>query len=336
MNINLSSCRSIALVRRNALGDLLSAMPLLNYVRRAAPKARIFLMVEKNNACLAPYLQGYDELVILPRAHKYLGLVKLRCKAKRWNLDLAISAKPTPMKLNNLILRALCAQQQAAWILPSWHANWISHPSLFDIQHNDEHRALKTLHLLAPELTEIPETLYPKLKIPEVLKQRYGAHIQEALATLKVRAKPLLMVSVSYNRAHSFLGVEATANLLNRLARERDFSVVVSAEAKDATLATQLVAQLKAPSLPLVTQSFDEFIQLINAVDVLLVGDGGIMHMAAALDKPTVVLFAQTRLDHWRPLSQKAICFYDALHVKNISTEQILDALKQQLDILHV
>jgi len=48
--------KKIAVVRRNGLGDLLCAFPLINYFQKYQPDAQITLFVDKRNAPLIPYL----------------------------------------------------------------------------------------------------------------------------------------------------------------------------------------------------------------------------------------------------------------------------------------
>lgn len=333
MDIDFTDCRSMAVLRRNGLGDLLCAVPLMSYLKKLAPEAHLTLVLQKTNLCLAPYLEGYDRLVVLPSGNKYLGALRLALWARTWNLDLAISAKPSPAKLINFLLRALQAKHRVAWVDESWHSCFINRPR--EYMGYDIHQSLKILQLVAPELSEVPEELYPQLKIPNDLNQRYGPRIQQELSTLRTNGNPLLMVSVSNNRPESSLGIEAHATLLNELFKQQKFNVIVSAEPKNLAEANALVSRLEMPSTALITHSFDEFIQLLNAIDLVFVGDGGIMHMAAALNKPQVVLFGKTRLDRWKPLSKKALCLRDPVDVKNIAQSDMIEALIQQLNGLH-
>ena len=72
-------------------------------------------------------------------------------------------------------------------------------------------------------------------------------------------------------------------------------------------------------------------------MDICFFGEGGSMHMAAALGIPQVVLFGTTSTTTWSPLSEKATVLDDQsmekIHrnVNNIPTNQILEALKDKL-----
>jgi heptosyltransferase III len=55
------------------------------------------------------------------------------------------------------------------------------------------------------------------------------------------------------------------------------------------------------------------------------------MHLAAALDKPQVVLFGPTRIADWAPLSDRAVCLYYPGDVNQIPQQEIITALESIL-----
>ena len=69
----------------------------------------------------------------------------------------------------------------------------------------------------------------------------------------------------------------------------------------------------------------------MNAIDICLLGEGGSMHMAAALGVPQVVLFGFTSPTTWAPLSDNATVLNDKSNVNNIPKKLILKALKTKL-----
>ncbi|MGH2613123.1 MAG: glycosyltransferase family 9 protein, partial [Rhabdochlamydiaceae bacterium] len=56
-------------------------------------------------------------------------------------------------------------------------------------------------------------------------------------------------------------------------------------------------------------------------------GDGGVMHLMGALDKPQLVLFGKTPLWEWAPLSKKAICVWHPENVNLIPEHEIQEGL---------
>ena len=83
-----------------------------------------------------------------------------------------------------------------------------------------------------------------------------------------------------------------------------------------------------------VTKNFDAFLHLLNECDLVFVGDGGVSHVAAWLDKPSVVLFGETLPEQWMPMSNKVEFLFDPKTVNNIKNEEIATKIIKQLDSL--
>ena len=67
-------------------------------------------------------------------------------------------------------------------------------------------------------------------------------------------------------------------------------------------------------------------------MDICFLGEGGGMHMAAALGIPQVVLFGNTSPTTWSPLSSYASILFDKKNVNNIPKKEILATLKNKLN----
>lgn len=101
----------IAILRRNGLGDLICTQPLIKYLQYTFPIAEIHLFLESNNNELADYLCPEITTHIIPKGNKYITTLGTALKWRKLHFDIAISAKPTPMKLNNLFLWLLGAKK---------------------------------------------------------------------------------------------------------------------------------------------------------------------------------------------------------------------------------
>lgn len=302
--------QDIAIIRRNGLGDLLCAMPLVAYCRQQAPDSTITLFVDRRNAPLTPYLRGFDDVHVFMRGNKYLAACWAGLRACK-DFDIAIAAKPTPMKLMNFSVWTLGARKRVTVAGTGLTKHLVNYAQ----QQRKEgscHQALAILQLVAPHLTEIPTDLYPRLYVDAIKGKN---------------PLPVLFVSLTNNREASTLGVEGHLHILNALAKHMEFSVLISCEPKDVFKAQALSQLLKVPSEVRPSYSLDDLLKLLASCDMVLVGDGGIMHLAAALDKPQVVLFGRPITTQWHPLSQKAVWHVAKSHVRDIDQEMIVNSL---------
>ena len=183
------------------------------------------------------------------------------------------------------------------------------------------------MQLLDDKLTKIPNYLYPKL-ISRVKPNK--------------NSKPKLLISVTNTRNSCLLNNKTIASIINELSKEFQFDIYISALKGDYDKAVNLKQNIIQDSIIKITPLLKDYIKLISSMDICFIGEGGGMHMTAALGIPQVVLFGTTSTTTWSPLSEKATVLDDQsmekIHrnVNNIPTNQILEALKEKLQNIEV
>ncbi len=307
----LRAMQQIGIIRRNGLGDLLCVMPLVYLCQERFPDVEVTLIVDQRGAPLLPYLEGVEGVVMARSFNKYLALGKTAWGLRKRKFDLVISARPTPMKLLNIFLYLLRSERRMAYVDGAWHGKWIDQARVFET--DKRHQMVKGLRLLDPSLEEVPDRLKPRLNV----KPRYTFE------------KKSLFVSVTNNREGSILESKRMARILNGI--RKDFEVVINCELRHKVEAEELAQKLEMKNQVIATKNFDDFMGLVASVDRFFLGDGGTMHLAAALDKPQVVLFGGTKIWEWAPLSEKAMCLGDPYNVNSIPEGQILESLEKIL-----
>ncbi len=303
----------IAIVRRNGLGDLMAVMPLIGLCNEKYPGCHITLFVDERNAPLLPYLQGFDEaIVIAPSKNKYLSLIKTLWQNRNRFFDLVISARPTPMQWLNLFLAGLKTPRRRAVVDESWHSKWINEPIVFE-KEELRHQMVKSLRILDKTLEEVPTHLMP------ILEPKKSYSFDEKT----------ILISVTNHRIGSQLDSAKIAKHLNKAFEKLPFKVILNCEPKDIARAQQAAALLKMKYEIIPTPNFDDFMGLLASVDASWTGDGGIMHLMSAMNKPQLILFGRTPLWEWAPLSQKAICVWHPENVNLIPEDEIEKGLER-------
>ena len=313
----------IAIVRRNGLGDLLCAYPLILYLQKKRG-ASVTLFVDPRNAPLIPYLPPVQHVVIFPaRGFKYGNMLRMALPYWR-HFSVAISAKTSPMKLMNFFLFCLGAKERIAYVGKDWSSWLINHPLVYDsVLAKTLHQALKGLRMVDPTLNEVPEALYPTVRIPQIIRDRYPLPYKFH--------HPVILVSATTTNSASRLNAATYCSLLNRLRTDCPFSVLITGQKNDFRRAQSIAAGLKMEHYLHFPRNFDEFMVLLDAADLFFVGDGGVAHIGAALGREAVVLFGKANPVEWSPLSKKVKTFYHSAHVDHLDEEEIFQALKSQL-----
>lgn len=316
--------KKVAIVRRNGLGDLLCTLPLISYLQNMQYDVTLF--VDERNAPLLPYLPSLGKTVILPtKGNKYFNLLKIALRYRFKRFDIALSAKTSPMKLINLFLFVLGAKKRIAYVEPGWHRHLINAPLRFNFKESKrKHQALKVLQMMVPKFSEVPKEFYPKVIVPQKVEEQYPNLIEKKL--------PRLLISASTTRPSNRFDETRYAAIINRLYNEVAlFEVVILGQPKDELRAKALVAQLTVPYVLHFPRNFEEFMVLMKSSDLFFVGDGGIAHIAAAMDKKVLVLFGESTPIEWAPLGMDVTTLYDPIHVNRLKDDKILATLKAKL-----
>ncbi len=294
------------------------AFPLVRYFQVYEPETKITLFVDRHNASLIPYLPSVGRVIVLPsRGNKLFNMWRV-ARRFRHQFKCAYSAKTSPMKLMNVFLYLLKAEERFAYVDASWDSRLVNRPYHLDTSRL-MHQALKSLKLVEPDCEEVPEVLYPVLTVPKT-KRPFSF------------SSPTVLVSATTTRAASRLDTNRYAALLNRLHAERAISVLIVSQPKDAQRAHALAAQLNMDYLVHFTRNFEEFMVFLDATDYYFVEDGGVAHIGAALGKKAVVLYGETNPVEWAPLSKEVTTLYHPVHVNHLNDEQIFAALKRMRD----
>ena len=138
---------------------------------------------------------------------------------------------------------------------------------------------------------------------------------------------PFIMVEVSNNRITSQLSNEKMARILNDLINIKKFAVFITAKTEDKKKAENLKSMLNMESEIYINPDIHKFISFVNKADIVLAGDGGLGHIAGALNKKIVAVYGQTSIERWGILGGKVEHLYDPVDVNNIDDIIIKKAL---------
>ncbi|CDG20930.1 conserved protein of unknown function [Xenorhabdus poinarii G6] len=314
----------IAILRRNGLGDLILTQPLVKFIQKKYPNAKISLFIEHGSYDLAKYLFYCSniDINVLPSGNKYFSIVKTAINFRNKKFDIAISAKPSPMKLNNLFLWLLGAKKRYAVVSDkSWHSKLVNFPTNQEMV-KGHHQALKVLKIFSPNENYLSSDLFPTIsihKIPTIHKILIKANSEN----------PLILFSVSNNRESSLITHNRLSLIADKITEKYPAAkFIISALHDDIHLAKDLICHINANCQIVICDSLDSFLSLLNEMTLIIVGDGGICHLTAALKKKTIALYAVTKPENWSPLALNDMCItlYDPENVNNISLDKIIDA----------
>ncbi|MGE4588025.1 MAG: glycosyltransferase family 9 protein [Acidaminococcaceae bacterium] len=314
--------KKIVMIRRTGLGDFLAGMvPICNYLQIAYGKCDFYFFMNYRNVELVRYFFPDAHVYCIPKGNKYLKTLKTALKYRYIQPDIGFSPMPDYPKLNNLFLYLIGAKERYGRVT-SIISKTVNHP--YSCSEDELYKtsvALCSLKFFDHSIEKIPDEVYPEFN-------------QELIQPYKCQytGKKHIMVEVSNNRETSQLSNQKTADILNSFSNNYPFSVLITAKESDLPKAVDLKSLLKVDTEIYTTPNIHNFISYVNAADIVLCGDGGLGHIAGALNKKIVALYGKTSVEHWRIIGHEVLHLYDKNHVNNISNQKITTSLTSFFD----
>lgn len=291
--------RRLLLLRLERIGDLLMALPGIAAVRAAAPDAVIDLVVGSWNEELARAIPSVNRVETLDarwlaREGVGLDLPALLRRASRWRsagYDLAINFEPDVR--SNLLIAAAGAGWTAGY-RSAGGGPLLDQALDYDPRSHTSDNARRLVEeLLGRSGGAVPG---PLLAIPE-------EHRRRARAIIGTAARPVVAVHVGGGRPVKQWEPERFAEVARRLATTRGATILLTGSRGDGPLIDRVRGAL--PSSGVIDASGDESLltlaALLNETALLITGDTGPMHVAAAVGTPIVAVFGPSDPRRYAP-----------------------------------
>jgi len=309
----MSEIRSILVVRRDNIGDLVCTTPLLSALRRRFPVAWLGAWVNSYNA---PVLEGnpdldevcaYTKLKHLDERQSALRTLGARL-AQLWSLrqrrlDCVVLAttefRPRELRLARSLAPHSIAGFRDGGAAASRLDLWVPAAAVAGRHEVERVYALASLFGI--------EGAIPPLRVtPE------PAQVEKARAAFGVPSAPRVAVHVSARRPAQRWPAERFAALIERLHAAHGTATMLlwapgaadhPRHPGDDEKAQDIVRRVggRAPLMAYPTRRLTELIGALAACDLVVCPDGGAMHLAAALGKPIVALFGDSPPERWHP-----------------------------------
>ena len=294
--------RRVLVIRRDNIGDLVCTTPLIRSLRAQLPRARIAALATRYNA---PALAGNPDLdavyAYTKAKHRAQGESVLAVHARRVGLVFEMR------------------REHFDWVLlpggPHASALWFAR--LVGARHTlvrgpgdaaaGAHEVEQCCNLLtrmglryeAPALRVVADPLEVAALGARVAKH-WGARPRRLVGLhLSARKPSQRWEGANFAEVARALHREMEASILLLWAPGRSDDRLHPGD--DDKAQAVAAAMGGVPVLPVATQRLEELIAALAQCDEVVCGDGGAMHLAAALGKPIVCLFGQSDAARWRP-----------------------------------
>lgn len=277
--------RSIVIVKLSAIGDVIHGIPTAVALRRAFPAARIGWVVEGRSADVLAGHQAIDHLFRLPR--RWLTsprtVLRLRHQLRWFGADVALDLQGLLKSGVATLLSG--ARTRIGHARPSSREHaWLTytHP----VKAGSTHIVDRNCDLLAALGLSVPAPAFEMPRWP-VSRER----VTRWLDALRLAAPPVLL-NPGAGWASKRWPVDrfaATARALHR--RHDQPTIVVWGGAEERALAERIAAESFGAALVAPETSLQDLGELCRLARLVISGDTGPLHLAAAVGTPCVGLF---------------------------------------------
>lgn len=336
----LKPLSKILVIRNDKLGDFMLAWPSFQALRQLFPEARIYALVPAYTSPMAEICPWIDEVVLDENQHGLSDLIKTTPHLKAYNFDAALCLHSTPRialalflagiphrfapasRIDQIFYNHTLTQRRSRSEKPEYEYN--TDLALFMGRHFGVNRN----YSLNPPLLSFPDE-----EIEQIRNQFYAEHRIE-------RDRKLIFVHAGSGGSATNLSIEQYTQLIQLLSNNPNLFFVLTAGPGEQTVVKELSTMLNACD-HITYQSnkgLIEFSKLLLLADIFISGSTGTLHIAGALNIPTVAFYparkSATAL-RWQTLNapQHRLAFTitdeDNVH-KNINIENICKGINRK------
>jgi lipopolysaccharide heptosyltransferase I len=335
----------VLIVRLGALGDIVHAIPVAAALRRAHPSVRIDWLVSAKHREILELVPVIDRrLVVKDRPGSGPSLLGAIRELRRTRYDIALD-------LQGLIKSAVIARSSGAGRVMGFSSRYLREPlarlfytDVYDPGGEGIYAPSETRHVVEINLG-ILETLGIRAARPEFPIERVeSAAARQAAAATGGRYALLNPGAAWPNKRWP---PERLAAVATALRERRGLSSVVLWGPGERALADEVIARADGAAILSAQTSIGDVVELARGAAVMVSGDTGPTHLAAAVGTPIVGLYGPTRPERNGPwvaddvtLSRASVCrchhlrrcSQDAMCLLDIQTSEVLEAVERRLD----
>ena len=298
----LPNIHKILVIRVDGIGDLLNSTPALSLLRQNYPTAELAVLTRPLTAPLLIGNPDVDRVLVLDRAEEHRGLrarLQWYRSLRREGFHLAV-AMQTAME-SHLIARLSGAPYRLGRYQKRLRST-LTHAWRGRYTKGETHEVDRNLELvgLICDGTGTRKLTF-RLSADEI------AAAKARIATFcSDRKRPLIALHPGGSSVDKRWPEDQYAALADRLVHHYQATLLVLHGPGEAALAENIRNGMQTPAICYAPETIRGLGATLACCDLVVCNDSGPMHLAAALDVPTVAIFGPTDHVAWHPMSDTA------------------------------
>jgi heptosyltransferase II len=293
----------ILIIAPNWIGDAVMTEPLIRRLKTLHPESDIDVLATPWVASVMRAIPAVKQIICADFQHGLLQWHERKQLAKKLKKEAYAKAYILPNSFKSALIPWMASIPERYGYLGEMRWGLITHPLK---NPSKAHRPPMSLHYQALGDVQTKETPVPHLEISKPILE-----LMQARLSMEANYKNLYVLcpGAEYGPAKQW-PTEHYAQLALELAEKNSQNLILILGSKKESSIGDQICSLSAYSNQVLNwcgkTSLDEAMACISLATGVVSNDSGLMHIAAALEKPQVALFGSSDPRHTPPLSKKA------------------------------
>lgn len=298
----LPNINKILIIRVDGIGDLLNSTPALSLLRENYPSAEITVLARPLNAPVLIGNPDVDKILVFDQDGKHRGLLaqlQFYRKLRRERYQLVV-AMQTAM-WSHLVAFLSGAPYRLGRYQKRFKST-LTHAWRGKYSKGETHEVDRNL-----ELVRLICNGNGKRKLTFHLLPHEITTAQKWIASWGIKDDVFLIgIHPGGSSFDKRWPENQYAELADRLALRYNATILLLHGPREEALTHNIQKVMQSPALTHAPETIRDLGALLSCCDLVVCNDSGPMHLAAALDVPTVAIFGPTDHVAWHPLSENA------------------------------
>jgi lipopolysaccharide heptosyltransferase II len=304
--LSVSFPRSLLIIKAGGLGDGVLVRAVASALRARHPDLRLGFLVCPPTLHVLPC--GFNAAVHFfdPGRANVASILKVLLEIRKMRYEAAIDFEQGTALSAALLMAARIPVRIGGYLagLTDARAAMLTHGVEFRESDSMLTSFSRLAQVLDPAVSVSAEDLYVPYgaRAKRRAENLWKSHIPRAGRVVAFHLGPLAWMA--YRRWPLARFVELAERIRETCA---DLAIIVTGTGDERVLGEQFSAQFSGKTINLCGQcSVEETAAILEACDLVVCCDAGVMHLAAAMGAPTVGLFGPNTPRHWAPVGRRA------------------------------
>jgi lipopolysaccharide heptosyltransferase II len=329
--------KKILIIKPSGIGDIIHSLPVAIGLKKMFPDCELHWLIFTKFSSILEDVSYVDKIILWDRDSGIKEFFKVLFMIRKEKYDLSIDLQGL---LRSAFMNRFSGAKNVIATSLLREFSWLIEKPV--TKYNDKLHAVERNYEIVKffdteNKLSSPKNFLPWLKVSNEKKQK--------IKNLLNNKNNLVLFNASSRGKHKIWPYENFVELINRISKEFLITPLFVGSKEEKSLVEKIVSKTTCETVNLVGETtLNDVIAVIDECKIVIGNDSGIIHIAAALDKPVLAIFGATNPQWYYPYNDKSKFIYkkyncspcdiksrckDYKCMKNISVDEVYNFLKE-------